>query len=394
MEDRILRSIEKVQTWVERHDYKGHEPSDGNLSFLHVLTFGNGFLERALQQVVWKSPFDIRRLVGVHPHRSTKGTGYMAWGYTLMHERMGGGRYREHAEACFDWLLANRAPGQSEHCWGDHFPYSSRGGQRPALAPITVWTSLIGQAFVHAYDVFKVDRYLEIAHSAASWVAALPFESSRQGICLSYSALRQSSIHNSNMLGAALLATVGRRTGNAAWQDRANQAIEYTCSRQLPDGSWYYGEDPKWHWIDSFHTGYNLDSLRQYMDSTGDRTYEANLQRGYAFFKTKFFETDGRPKYYHNMTYPIDIQCCSQAIETLVMFAGYDGGALGLAETVAGWTIANMQDRDGHFYYRDLGWRKVKTPMFHWGQATMFKALAQLCLGLQNVPKRKGHSSE
>jgi hypothetical protein len=76
------------------------------------------------------------------------------------------------------------------------------------------------------------------------------------------------------------------------------------------------------------------------------------------------------------------------------MFAGYDGGALGLAETVAGWTIANMQDRDGHFYYRDLGWRKVKTPMFHWGQATMFKALAQLCLGLQNVPKRKGHSSE
>ena len=37
-----------------------------------------------------------------------------------------------------------------------------------------------------------------------------------------------------------------------------------------------------------------------------------------------------------------------------------------------------MQAPDGHFYYRDLGWRKVQTPMLHWGQGTMFKALAHL----------------
>jgi hypothetical protein len=39
-----------------------------------------------------------------------------------------------------------------------------------------------------------------------------------------------------------------------------------------------------------------------------------------------------------------------------------------------------MQAGDGHFYYRDLGWKKVKTPMLHWGQGTMFKALANLLL--------------
>jgi hypothetical protein len=37
-----------------------------------------------------------------------------------------------------------------------------------------------------------------------------------------------------------------------------------------------------------------------------------------------------------------------------------------------------MQAPDGHFYYRHLGWTKVRTPMLHWGQATMVKALAQL----------------
>ena len=37
-----------------------------------------------------------------------------------------------------------------------------------------------------------------------------------------------------------------------------------------------------------------------------------------------------------------------------------------------------MQDADGHFYYRDLGWIKNKTPMLHWGQGTMLKALSHL----------------
>jgi len=35
-----------------------------------------------------------------------------------------------------------------------------------------------------------------------------------------------------------------------------------------------------------------------------------------------------------------------------------------------------MQAPDGHFCYRHLGWTTVKTPMLHWGQGTMVKALA------------------
>jgi hypothetical protein len=45
---------------------------------------------------------------------------------------------------------------------------------------------------------------------------------------------------------------------------------------------------------------------------------------------------------------------------------------------VAQWTMANMQAADGHFIYRHLGWWKVSTPMLHWGQGTMVKALAVL----------------
>ncbi len=45
---------------------------------------------------------------------------------------------------------------------------------------------------------------------------------------------------------------------------------------------------------------------------------------------------------------------------------------------VADWTLREMQAADGHFYYRDLGWTKVRTPMLHWGQGTMIKAIASL----------------
>ena len=42
------------------------------------------------------------------------------------------------------------------------------------------------------------------------------------------------------------------------------------------------------------------------------------------------------------------------------------------------WTIDNMQDESGYFYFRKLKWKNVKVPTLHWGQATMFSALTHL----------------
>jgi len=57
---------------------------------------------------------------------------------------------------------------------------------------------------------------------------------------------------------------------------------------------------------------------------------------------------------------------------------------------VAAWTIRHMQDEDGYFYYRQYPLMKAKTPMLHWGQATMFKALAHLLLRLKLVESPAG----
>jgi hypothetical protein len=76
---------------------------------------------------------------------------------------------------------------------------------------------------------------------------------------------------------------------------------------------------------------------------------------------------------------PLDIQCSSQAIDTLVFYSDRDPDSLALALKVADWTIQNMQDRSGYFYYRRYQLGIVnKTPTLHWGQATMLSALSGL----------------
>ena len=177
-----------------------------------------------------------------------------------------------------------------------------------------------------------------------------------------------------------MLARTAKHTGTAEFSDVANAAMEYSCSRQLPDGAWYYGEDANCHWIDNFHTGYNLDSIKCYIESSGDQTFKPQLDLGFRYFKTTFVEPSGRPKYYHDRAYPIDIQCAAQAIETLAKFAADDPEALPTALKVARWTIRNMQDPSGYFYYRRYPLLVARTPMLHWGQATMYRALALLLL--------------
>jgi len=378
MKDKIEDSLARVSRWVEEREYKAFDPGDGSLSFLNAFTFNQHFLKRLITGGVLRAPFNIRPWIGIRPHVSTKGMGYMAWGYIKRYTVTRDKRYADQAAKCLDWLINHRSPGFSQYCWGNNFSFSTRGGTIPKLAPTIVWSSLIGHAFMEAHAVLKDPRYLEVASSTCEWIMTLPRETTKTGVCLSYVAFKQSSIHNSSMLGASLLARVGKITGNAAMLKLAREAMFYSCSRQNADGSWFYGEDPKYHWIDNFHTGYNLDCLVRYVESTGDTEFKDNIQRGFVYFKNNFFETDGRPKYYHDKTYPIDIQCAAQAIDTLTLFSDSDPEALGLALKVAGWTIDNMQGRKGHFYYRDLGWTKNKTPMFHWGQGTMFKALAHL----------------
>jgi rhamnogalacturonyl hydrolase YesR len=380
-------SLERVQQWVENHEYRGYEPFDGLSSWARPLAFGNLFAERLLMQAIRQCPINLRPLLGVQPKDSTKGRGYMAAGYVLRYRTTSEQRYLDRATECLEWLDQHKIARFRYHSWSNHFDFCSRGGGYTSDDPIIVWTALIGHAYLDAYEVTRREWFLRIAESTCNWIMELPREHTERGDCISYLADRQSSIHNSNMLGAGLLARAAMHLHNQEYQRVARSAMEYSCSRQLPEGGWRYAELPNHHWIDNFHTGYNLDSLNTFLAATGENDFRPNLEKGLAYFKQVFFEDSGRPKYYNTRTYPVDIQCAAQAIDTLALFAGRDAECAELAQKVAAWTIRNMRDADGHFYYRQYPLIKARTPMLHWGQGTMFKALAHLLLQMKSYQR-------
>jgi len=377
----IYDSMQRLFGWLERNQYRGYDTFDGlNARFVRPFTFNSKFLNTVLQQGVRRFPLNLRPLLGVRKGLSTKGMGFLARGFIRLHAVTGEKVWADKAEFCLQWLIENQSPGYDGACWGNHFDYQSRSFYLPKNVPTIVWTSLIGHAFLDGYHHFQNDQYLKIAVSACEHILRdLENYPDGEGVCISYVPAQKSLVHNANTLGGSLLARTYFHTHNPAYRELAQKAMQYTAQYQRPDASWWYGEKANLHWVDNFHTAYVLDCFKFYTEGTGDGRFNQNMMRGYEFWKKTFFLQDGTPRYYDHKTLPLDIQCSSQAIDTLVFFHDRDSESLPLALKVACWTIANMQDRTGYFYYRRYSpWLVNKTPTLHWGQATMMCALAGL----------------
>jgi len=383
----IHTSIFRLFGWLEKNEYCGYDTFDGlSARFVRPFTFENKFVHIALQQGVRRFPLNLRPLLGVPKGHSSKAMGFVARGFLRLHQATGDPLWAEKAEFALQWLIENQSPGYSGACWGNHFDYQSRNNFIPKDVPSVVWTALIGHAFLDGYDHFHKEEYLQIAVSICEHITRdLRTKTDGEGICINYTPGMDAWVHNANTLGGCFLARTYSRTKNDSYRALAQKAMQYTAQHQRANGSWYYAEKANSHWVDNFHTGYVLDCFKHYAESTGDYRFDRNLKDGYEFWKKTFFLPDGTPKYYDSKTLPLDIQCSSQAIDTLVFFSDQDPEALALALKVAQWTIKNMQDRTGYFYYRRYSrWLINKTPTLHWGQATMFCALGGLYKQLDN----------
>ncbi len=381
LKNHLYESITRLSAWLQKSDYRGYDTFDGlNARFVRPLTFETNFLRTVLQQGVRRFPLNLRPLLGVSKDHSTKGMGFLARGFMRLHDATGDVSWAEKAQFALHWLVNHQSPGYSGACWGNHFDYQSRSFYLRKGVPTIVWTSHIGHAFLDAYERFQKEEYLQVAVSACEHILRdLDKFPDGEALCISYIPGQNSQVHNANTLGASFLARTYSHTRNESYRDLARQAMQYAAQHQRPDASWYYGEKENLHWVDNFHTAYVLDCFKYYAESTGDNGFDEQMMKGYQYWKNTFFLPDGAPKYYNYKTLPLDIQCSSQAIDTLVFFQDRDPESLLLALKVAQWTIENMQDDAGYFYYRRYSrWLVNKTPTLHWGQATMLCALAGL----------------
>ncbi len=379
-QDQIRTALFRLEEWVQRAGWKGYDTFDGLSSpYARFFTWGHPFLKQVWQQGVRRFPLNLRPLLGIKPGLSTKGMGFFAQGYLRLYQTSNDPAYLAKMKYCLQWLIENRCKEFKGFCWGNHFDYQSRGGNIRKGAPTIVWTGLIGHAFMDAFEATSDKNYFDVANSVCNFILdELGWMEFEEGIHLRYFPGAPNVIHNSNMIGASILARVHAATPTPRYQEKAERAVRFTLHHQTKEGGWYYGVGPKWAWIDSFHTGYVLEALHTVCQSCENPKFQESLEKGYKFFVETFFGPDGTPRYYHYKTRPLDIQCASQAIQTLVNLRALHPRSVETAIRVANWTISNMQDKSGYFYYRKYPLITNKTPTLHWGQATMFAALAVL----------------
>jgi len=383
----VYNSLRRLDNWVVKADFKAYDPFDGLLSpLVPIFTFNVPRLKQAWLQSVRRFPINLRPLLGIKPVASTKAMGFFAQGYLNLYRSYRQDDDLQKMRRCLQWLIEHPSKGYKGHGWGNHFDVQSRSGYQAADTPTVVWTSLIGHGFLDAYETLGDKTYLEIAQSAAEFISnELGWVDDGDAICFNYTpspggapVKGKHGIHNSNVLGGGYIARMHGIVPNSRYAELAKRSMLFTVRDQLPNGSWNYGTQPKYFWVDSFHTGYVLESLSWYSRGCGDRSHDDAILRGYKFFIETFFGDDGLPRYYDRKTRPLDIQCASQAIQTLVNLRHLDSRSITVAERVAHWTIENMQDRTGYFYFRKYPFITNTTPTLHWAQATMFAALTLL----------------
>ena len=383
----VLDSFLKLKRYCEREKFKGWDPYDGlNSKVFQALPIKHWDLARlAWIQGFKRSPINFRKLLLVPKMHNAKGIGLFLSGYCNLYELAEQGnkdfgikkeilvKINELANLLKE-LKNNNFSGA---CWGYNFDWQSRRlFLFPAFTPTVVATAFCVDALFKAYEITKDESIKSLALSSAKFVINdLNRTPHNSGFLFSYSSHNgNNTVFNASLLGAKILSLCYKYSGDENYKTIAEQAIKTVCESQSKDGAWVYGLLNTQLWIDSFHTGYNLDAISVYQECTGDNQFKEYLKIGFTFYIKNFFEKNGTPKYYNNKTYPIDIHCPGQLFVTLSKtnnFALFQD----LASKVFDWTIRNMQSSKGYFYYQLKKGISSKISYMRWSNAFMFNAM-------------------
>lgn len=393
----LIDSFIRLKSYCETEEYKGWDPYDGLKSKVANALLPlkhSAILRLCIIQGFKRCPVNLRRIAMIPKEHNAKGIGLFLQGYCNLYKMIEkkGVAFKELGTTdevlrkiryLADLLLQMRSdkmfPGEFHGaCWGYNFDWQARRlFLFPAHTPTVVATNFCATALMEAYEVTHDKRYLEVALSAARFVIEdLHRSEYKDGFLFSYSKLPgNDTVFNASILGSRLLSYCYKYTGNETYKQLARKSIVACCAGQEEDGSWRYGMLPVQKWRDSFHTGYNLDGLIAYQENTGDNSFDENIAKGFDYYINHFFLDDGTPKYYDNQTYPIDIHCPGQLFVTLSRLHKF-GAFRQTAAKVLQWTIDNMQDPNGYFYYQLKPGMSSKIPYMRWSNAFMFSALS------------------
>jgi len=386
----IKDNMQHLSSWIDNNGLAGYDPYDIKAHPWIIKLISRSQKSRfytLVRELVFEFLFTFpvfsRRILNIKPTVNAKAIGLLADAYldifTVTKDKM----FLSRANQYLDWLL--RHPGRTESGLGWGYPFDWQSAEFiPAGTPNGIVTTAVGEAFWKRYLLLKEAKDLDILVRIGNFLASLPKDRiSDDKLCFSYTPLFRNHVHNLNLFVAEFLLKVGFETKNSNWISLAQKAVNYTINDQRPEGSFDYNgpPEPPANFIDHYHTGFVLRMLFSIWKLTKREDVYFVLKKGYHFYIENFFEGP-IPKLKPEQKYRIDIHSCAEAVICLSTLEEIFPESCNRAQKVLNWTINNLQDTSGYFYYgilksRILGFTwKSKIPYFRWGQAWMMKAFA------------------
>lgn len=376
-------ALDKVRAWIEAEEFNGYDPYDALTGWMPFQRFGKWAPVLAIQ-LQKRSPINLRPLLGIRKSYNPKAIGLLLEAYSLLYRNEGDESAKATADWLFDWLRENTSKGYSGACWGYPFDWASRVKYLPAGTPSAVVTGFVSKGIFEYYTATGDPRAPGMIQSAADFILNdLPRHQTSDGLCFSYTPVMKDCCYNASLLAAEVLAMAYSFSANEALRTHVTQGVDFVVARQKADGRWNYSMD-----LDTgveraqidFHQGFLLDSLLACIKlcNLKDASYGSAVRKGAEFYRKSQFTSDGRAYWRLPKQWPVDIHHLAQGIISFSKMAAFEPLYLDFANAIARWTIDNMFDSRGYFYYRK-GWALTnKTAYLRWGQAWMMVALARV----------------
>ena len=393
--EKINDTINHLNHWLSGQNWKGYDPYDiKSLPWVIRLISKSRksnyttFIRELVFEFFYNFPIISRKIFSVKPEMNAKAMGLFATSYLDLYKYSDDNANIEKANWCLDWLLKNRAPTSIGYGWGYPFNWQSTEFI-PKNTPNGIVTTVVGDAFWNFYKLSKDQKYLNSIVEIARFLYSLPIDKiNNEQICFSYTPLFLNHIHNLNLFVAEFLIKTGTEIKEKEWIEAGNKAVNYTISNQLQNGAFDYNGPPEKpsNYIDHYHTGFILRMLHSIWKLTNREDVFLALEKGFRFYMNSMFENETIPKLKPDKKYRIDIHSCAESINCLITLTDTFPEAKSRAEKILKWTIKNLQDDTGYFYYgilknRLFGYHfKSKIPYIRWSQAWMMKALSNYLL--------------
>ena len=349
----IVEVLRTIEAYGDRNGWVGSDPFEGpNATRLVTPLLRSDRGIQLVSQVVKRFPLDLRPLLGIEP---TLNSATVAWAVSSY--ALDGFLPEETAERrlakSVAMLRGLRCRGFAEPCWGYPFDTRSRVFFYSKTSPNTIATAFAANALLDAFERTGEEELLDEALGAGRFFLRHILQTEADhGAYFGYIIGNRAPIQNANTHVCAVLARLTRYSDDDAFRTAAQAGVEYALSRQRPDGSWLYGEQPNLAWVDGYHHGYVLDALRVCADAGLDDRLPEAVSRGLEFYERELILPDGTPRYFSHKTYPIDSQSVAQAIQTFSIAASWDPSYIEPARRVFDWSLRNMRRSDGLFMFQ------------------------------------------